>query len=49
MIASDDGVIIFEPIKDVTTSKVVLEELRMFSEKPVTAVCYSHWHIGQYV
>lgn len=48
MIVGDDGVIIFDPTEDVTTSKVVMEEFRKFSDKPVKAVIYSHWHIDHY-
>jgi len=48
MIVGDDGVIIFDPTEDVTTSKRVLAEFRKFTDKPVKAVIYSHWHIDHY-
>ena len=48
MIVGDDGVIIVDPTEDVTTSKVAFAELRKFSDKPVKAVIYSHWHIDHY-
>ncbi len=48
MIVGDDGVIIVDPTEDVTTSKVAMAELRKFSDKPVRAVIYSHWHIDHY-
>ena len=48
MIVGDDGVIIVDPTEDVTTSKRCLEELRKFSDKPVKAVIYSHWHIDHW-
>ena len=48
MIVGDDGVIIVDPTEDVTTSKVALAEFRKFSDKPVKAVIYSHWHIDHY-
>ena len=48
MIVGDDGVIIIDPTEDVTTSKRVLAEFRKYSDKPVKAVIYSHWHIDHY-
>lgn len=48
MIVGDDGVIIVDPTEDVTTSRRALEEFRKFSDKPVKAVIYSHWHIDHY-
>ena len=48
MIVGDDGVIIVDPTEDVTTSKVALAELRKFSDKPVKAIIYSHWHIDHW-
>ena len=48
MIVGDDGVIIVDPTEDVTTSKRAFAELRKFSDKPVKAVIYSHWHIDHY-
>ena len=48
MIVGDDGVIIVDPTEDVTTSRRALEELRKFSDKPVKAVIYSHWHIDHF-
>jgi len=48
MIVGDDGVIIVDPTEDVVTSRVALAELRKFSDKPVKAVVYSHWHLDHY-
>ena len=48
MIVGDDGIIIVDPTEDVTTSKVALAEFRKFSDKPVKAVIYSHWHIDHF-
>jgi alkyl sulfatase BDS1-like metallo-beta-lactamase superfamily hydrolase len=48
MIVGDDGVIIVDPTEDVTTSKVAFAELRKFSDLPVKAVVYSHWHIDHW-
>ena len=48
MIVGDDGVIIVDPTEDVTTSKVAFAELRKFSDLPVKAVIYSHWHVDHY-
>ena len=48
MIVGDDGVIIVDPTEDVTTSRVAFAELRKFSDLPVKAVIYSHWHIDHY-
>jgi alkyl sulfatase BDS1-like metallo-beta-lactamase superfamily hydrolase len=48
MIVGDDGVIIVDPTEDMTTSKVAFAELRKFSDLPVKAVIYSHWHIDHY-
>jgi alkyl sulfatase BDS1-like metallo-beta-lactamase superfamily hydrolase len=48
MIVGGDGIIIVDPTEDVTTSKRALEEFRKYSDKPVKAVIYSHWHIDHY-
>ena len=48
MIVGDDGVIIVDPTEDVTTSKRCLEEFRKFTDLPVKAVIYSHWHVDHY-
>jgi len=48
MIVGDDGVIIVDPSEDVTTSKVAWAELRKFSDKPVKAIIYSHWHVDHW-
>ena len=48
MIVGDDGIIIVDPTEDVTTSKVALAAFRKFTDKPVKAVVYSHWHIDHY-
>lgn len=48
MIVGDDGVIIVDPPEDVNKGRRTLEEFRKFSEKPVKAVIYSHWHIDHY-
>ncbi len=48
MIVGDDGIIIVDPTEDVTTSKVAFAELRKFSDLPVKAIIYSHWHIDHY-
>ena len=48
MIVGEDGIIIVDPTEDVTTSKVALAEFRKFSDKPVKAVIYSHWHIDHF-
>jgi len=48
MIVGDDGVIIVDPVEDVTTGLRCLEEFRKFSDKPVKAVIYSHWHVDHW-
>ncbi len=48
MIVGDDGVIIVDPPEDVNKGLRTLEEFRKFSDKPVKAVIYSHWHIDHY-
>jgi alkyl sulfatase BDS1-like metallo-beta-lactamase superfamily hydrolase len=48
MIVGDDGIIIVDPTEDVVTSRVAFAELRKFSDKPVKAVVYSHWHLDHY-
>jgi len=48
MIVGDDGVIIIDPPEDVTTGLRCLEEFRKFSDKPVKAVVYSHWHVDHW-
>lgn len=48
MIVGDDGVIIVDPPEDVDKGLRTLEELRKFSDKPVKAVIYSHWHIDHF-
>ncbi len=48
MIVGDDGVIIVDPPEDVNKGRRTFEELRKFSDKPVKAVIYSHWHIDHF-
>jgi len=48
MIVGDDGVIIVDPPEDVNKGLRTLEEFRKFSDKPVKAVIYSHWHIDHF-
>ncbi len=48
MIVGDDGVIIVDPPEDVNKGHITLEEFRKFSDKPVKAVIYSHWHIDHF-
>ena len=48
MIVGDDGVIIVDPPEDVNKGEITLAEFRKFSDKPVKAVIYSHWHIDHY-
>ena len=48
MIVGDDGVIIVDPPEDVNKGRITLEEFRKFSDKPVKAVIYSHWHIDHF-
>jgi len=48
MIVGDDGVIIVDPPEDVNKGRRTLEEFRQFSDKPVKAVIYSHWHIDHF-
>ena len=48
MIVGDDGVIIVDPPEDARTGRRTLEEFRKFSDLPVKAVIYSHWHIDHY-
>ncbi len=48
MIVGDDGVIIIDPPEDVNKGRRTLEEFRKFSDKPVKAVIYSHWHIDHF-
>lgn len=45
MIVGDDGVIIIDPPEDVNKGRRPLDEFRKFSDKPIKAVIYSHWHI----
>jgi len=48
MIVGDDGVIIVDPPEDVNKGRITLDEFRKFSDKPVKAVIYSHWHIDHF-
>jgi len=48
MIVGDDGVIIVDPPEDVNKGLLALEEFRKFTDKPVKAVIYSHWHIDHF-
>ncbi len=48
MIVGNDGVIIVDPPEDVNKGRRTLEEFRKFSDKPVKAVIYSHWHIDHF-
>jgi len=48
MIVGDDGIIIIDPPEDVNKGRRTLEEFRKFSDKPVKAVIYSHWHIDHF-
>jgi len=48
MIVGDDGIIIVDPPEDVNKGVITLKEFRKFSDKPVKAVVYSHWHIDHY-
>ncbi len=48
MIVGDDGVIIVDPPEDVNKGRVTLKEFRKYSDKPVKAVIYSHWHIDHF-
>ncbi len=48
MIVGDDGVIIIDPPEDVDKGRRTLKEFRKFSDKPVKAVIYSHWHIDHF-
>lgn len=48
MIVGDDGVIIIDPPEDVNKGRQTLEAFRKFSDKPVKAVIYSHWHIDHF-
>ncbi len=48
MIVGDDGVIIVDPPEDVNKGRRTLKEFRKFSDKPVKAVIYSHWHIDHF-
>ncbi len=48
MIVGDTGVIIVDPPEDVNKGRRTLEEFRKFSDKPVKAVIYSHWHIDHF-
>ena len=48
MIVGDDGVIIVDPPEDVNKGRRTLQEFRKFSDKPVKAVIYSHWHIDHF-
>ena len=48
MIVGDDGVIIVDPPEDATTGRRTLAELRKFSDLPIRAIVYSHWHIDHY-
>ncbi len=48
MIVGDDGIIIVDPPEDVNKGRLALEQFRKFSDKPVKAVIYSHWHIDHY-
>jgi alkyl sulfatase BDS1-like metallo-beta-lactamase superfamily hydrolase len=48
MIVGDDGVIIVDPPEDVNKGRLTLKELRKYSDKPVKAVIYSHWHIDHF-
>lgn len=48
MIVGDDGIIIIDPPEDVNKGIATLKEFRKYSDKPVKAVIYSHWHIDHF-
>ncbi len=48
MIVGTDGVIIVDPPEDVGKGRQAWEALRAYSDKPVRAVVYSHWHLDHY-
>jgi len=48
MIVGDDGVIIVDPPEDVDKGLICLKEFRKYSDKPVKAIIYSHWHIDHF-
>ncbi len=48
MIVGPDGVIIIDPPEDVEKGRRAWEALREYSDKPIRAVMYSHWHLDHY-
>ncbi len=42
------GVIIFDPPEDVNKAKQTLDAFREYSDKPIVAIMYSHWHPDHY-
>lgn len=48
MIVGRDGVIIIDPPEDVEKGRRAWGALREYSDKPIRAVVYSHWHLDHY-
>ncbi|HEB26688.1 MAG TPA: MBL fold metallo-hydrolase [Porticoccus sp.] len=42
------GVIIIDPPEDVEKAKQTLAAFRKYSNKPIVAIMYSHWHVDHY-
>ena len=48
MIVGDDGVLIIDPPEDVDKAKETMVEFRKYTDKPIKAIMYSHWHPDHY-
>lgn len=47
-IVGDEGVIIIDPPEDVAKMAAAKKEFRKYSDKPIAAVLYTHWHTDHY-
>ncbi len=47
-IVGDTGVVIIDPPEDVDKMAAAKKEFRKYSDKPIAAVLYTHWHPDHY-
>lgn len=47
-IDAPNGVLIIDPPEDVGKAQKTLEDFRKYSDKPIVAIMYSHWHPDHY-
>ena len=47
-VVGDEGVVIIDPPEDVAKMAAAKKEFRKYSDKPIAAVLYTHWHPDHY-